>query len=66
MAKINLLPWRAERRKQRQQEFMTMLGVAAAIAVLVSLLIVFSYNAKIDAQNRRNDYLTQQIAALDK
>ena len=50
MAKINLLPWRAERRKQRQKEFMTMLGVAAAIAVLVSLLIVLSYNAKIDAQ----------------
>jgi type IV pilus assembly protein PilN len=66
MAKINLLPWRAERRKQRQQEFMTMLGVAAAIAVLVSLLIVFSYNAKIDAQNRRNQYLTDQIASLDK
>jgi len=66
MAKINLLPWRAERRKQRQQEFMTMLGVAAAIAVLVSLLIVLSYNAKIDAQNKRNQYLTDQITALDK
>jgi type IV pilus assembly protein PilN len=66
MAKINLLPWRAERRKQRQQEFMTMLGVAAAIAVLVSLLIVLSYNAKIDAQNKRNQYLTNQITALDK
>ena len=26
MAKINLLPWRAERRKQRQQEFLTMLA----------------------------------------
>jgi type IV pilus assembly protein PilN len=66
MAKINLLPWRAERRKQRQQEFMTMLGVAAAIAVLVSLLIVLSYNAKIDAQNKRNQYLTDQITSLDK
>ncbi len=27
MARINLLPWRAERRKQRQKEFMMMLGV---------------------------------------
>jgi type IV pilus assembly protein PilN len=66
MAKINLLPWRAERRKQRQQEFMTMLGVAAVAAVLISLLIVLYYNAKIDAQEQRNQYLTDQIASLDK
>jgi type IV pilus assembly protein PilN len=66
MAKINLLPWRAERRKQRQQEFMTMLGVASVAAVLISLLIVLYYNAKIDAQEQRNQYLTDQIASLDK
>ena len=66
MAKINLLPWRAERRKQRQKEFMTMLGVASAAAVLISLLIVFSYNAWISAQETRNQYLTDQIASLDK
>ena len=66
MAKINLLPWRAERRKQRQQEFMTMLGVAAAAAALISLLIVLYYNGQIDGQNNRNLYLTEQISALDK
>jgi len=65
MAKINLLPWRAERRKQRQKEFMTMLGVAAAGAVLVSFLIVMYYVGQIDGQNNRNTYLTQQIALLD-
>ena len=66
MAKINLLPWRAERRKQRQQEFMTMLGVASAAAVLISLLIVLFYNGKIEGQNNRNQYLTNEIKALDK
>lgn len=66
MAKINLLPWRAERRKQRQQEFLTMLGVASAAAVLISLLIVMYYNGQIDGQNNRNQYLTDQITALDK
>ena len=66
MAKINLLPWRAERRKQRQQEFLTMLGVASAAAVLISLLIVLYYNGQIDGQNNRNQYLTDQISALDK
>ncbi|MDQ3056819.1 MAG: fimbrial protein, partial [Pseudomonadota bacterium] len=28
MARINLLPWRVERRKQRQKEFYTMLGMS--------------------------------------
>ena len=66
MARINLLPWRAERRKQRQKEFLTMLGVAAAAAVLVSFLIVMYYNGQIDGQNKRNEYLRDQIAAVDK
>lgn len=65
MAKINLLPWRAERRKARQKEFLTMLGVAAVAAVLISLLIVFYYNGQIDGQNNRNKYLTDQIALLN-
>ncbi|MDX1550304.1 MAG: fimbrial protein, partial [Lysobacter spongiicola] len=34
MARINLLPWRAERRKQRQKEAMVMLGLSALGAVL--------------------------------
>ena len=37
MAKINLLPWRAERRKQRQKEFYTMLAGAALVAVVIGL-----------------------------
>ena len=66
MAKINLLPWRAERRKQRQQEFMTMLGVASVAAILISLLIIMYYNGQITGQENRNKYLTDQISSLDK
>lgn len=65
MARINLLPWRAEQRKQRQQEFMGMLGVAAAAAALVSFLIIMYYNAQIDGQNNHNQYLQDQIALVD-
>jgi type IV pilus assembly protein PilN len=65
MARINLLPWRAERRKQRLQEFYSMLGLAAILAGLVSLAIVLYYNAKIDTQNERNTYLQTQITQLD-
>jgi type IV pilus assembly protein PilN len=66
MAKINLLPWRAARRKQRQQEFLTLLGFAAVAAIVLSLLIVVYYNNQIDGQTARNGYLTDQIAVVDK
>jgi type IV pilus assembly protein PilN len=66
MARINLLPWRAERRKQRQQEFMGLLGLSALVAVVVSIGIVLSYSARIDGQERRNKYLTEQIEEVNK
>ena len=66
MAKVNLLPWRAERRKARQREFYSMLGAAAIGAVVLGLLISFYYSEQVDGQKRRNDYLTQKIAELDK
>lgn len=65
MAKINLLPWRAELRKQKQKEFNTLLGLAAAAGVLISFLIVMYYNGQIEGQNNRNTYLTQEIAKVD-
>ena len=66
MARINLLPWRAERRKQRLQEFYSMLGLAAIAAALISLAIVLYYNAMIDTQNDRNTYLQNEITKLDE
>jgi len=66
MAKINLLPWRAERRKQRQKEFSILLAMSALGAVLLSFLLVGYYNAQISGQNGRNQYLTSQIAEVQK
>ena len=66
MAKINLLPWRAERRKQRQKEFYTMLGGAALAAVLIAFGVVKFFDMKIETQNKRNAYLKSEISALDK
>lgn len=66
MARINLLPWRAERRKQRQKEFMTMLGLTAIAAVALSFMIISYYNGQISGQNERNTYLRDQITQLDK
>jgi len=65
MAKINLLPWRAERRKQREREFFMMLGAAVVAAVLVVLLWVWWMGARIDNQDARNAYLKGEIHNLD-
>lgn len=65
MAKINLLPWRQERRRQRQKEFYSLLGVSAALAVLIGSGVVSYFNHLIDVQNRRNGMLRTEITALD-
>ncbi|WMJ70345.1 PilN domain-containing protein [Stenotrophomonas sp. 24(2023)] len=61
MARINLLPWRAERRKQRQKEFYAMLGVAAIGGLFLSLVIWFYYDRELGGQNERNAYLETEI-----
>ncbi len=66
MARINLLPWRAERRKQRQKDTMLLLALSALGAIVLSFMIIWYHNAQIDGQNERNDYLKAQIAEVDK
>ena len=65
MARINLLPWRAERRKLRQKEFVTMLGLAALAGVVLWFLVNTYYNNQISGQNDRNAYLQDQIKQVD-
>jgi len=66
MARINLLPWRAERRKLRQKEFLGMLGLAAALALLISFLIVMYFSGQLEGQQNRNNYLSEQIVLVDQ
>lgn len=65
MARINLLPWRAERRELRKHEFFMRLGIAAAGAVLAVILWGFWMGLRIDNQNDRNTYLQGEIKQLD-
>jgi len=66
MARINLLPWRTDRRKQREREFYMMLA-ASAVGAFVAVAAAYGWmNARIDNQNQRNTYLTTEIKALDK
>ncbi|MGH8041436.1 MAG: PilN domain-containing protein [Rudaea sp.] len=65
MAKINLLPWRDELRKQRQREFYVMLAGAAIAAVLVVFLWWYWMGMRLDNQDSRNAYMKDQIHQLD-
>jgi type IV pilus assembly protein PilN len=65
MARINLLPWREERRKARQVQFNILAGITGvAGAVVIGMVYVFMDTA-ISIQNDRNTFLTQQIASED-
>ncbi|MDE2234900.1 MAG: PilN domain-containing protein [Gammaproteobacteria bacterium] len=66
MPSINLLPWREERRKNRQQVFNLRLVLSAIVGIFVLLLMWFGLNAAISNQQARNNYLKGQIALLDK
>lgn len=65
MARINLLPWRETRRKEQQKEFFTLIGLAAALCGAVVLLTHFEINGRIGHQERRNQFLTNEIKILD-
>lgn len=66
MARINLLPWRAERRKERQRQFLSVLGGAAILMVLIVVYAHFHINTLFEYQRQRNTYLTNEIDALDQ
>ncbi|HEV8408094.1 MAG TPA: pilus assembly protein PilN, partial [Sphingomicrobium sp.] len=65
MAKINLLPWRAERRREREREFYMMLGAAALAAVAFVFFWWFWMGQRLDNQDSRNAFLKNEIKQLD-
>ena len=65
MARINLLPWRADRRRQRQKEFLAMLAFSGVLALVLAFVIISYYNGQISGQNDRIAFLKQQISSVD-
>lgn len=65
MARVNLLPWREERRKARQTQFNILAGVVGGAGAFTVFLLYLAMNTAISIQNQRNDYLTQQITLED-
>jgi len=63
MPRINLLPWREEQRKQRQQQF----GIAIVLSVLLAGLVIWLgnlfYQSRIDYQEER---AIEEIEGLER
>lgn len=66
MAHINLLPWREELRKQKQQQFAVVSAGTAVVAALLVLLVHMQIEGMIENQNARNSFLDNEIVELDK
>jgi len=66
MIPINLLPYRAERRKQLQKQFITLAALTAVIGGIVWFLGHSFLENRIGEQNQRNTYLETKISELDK
>jgi len=66
MPRINLLPWRATNRKERQRDFISTLSLSLIVAA-GSIGYAHYYIAnKISIQENRNTFLNQEIADVNK
>jgi len=66
MIRINLLPYREERRKALRQQFYVFAGLVTVLAGLV-WFVGFSYiNGQIESQAGKNEFLKSEIVLLDK
>ncbi len=66
MIPINLLPHRAQKRAAQQKQFIIMAAGMACVGLGVVIMVHGYFSQRIDNQTRRNKYLTNEIAALDK
>ncbi len=66
MKRINLLPWREERRKQKQRRFALFAAAWTASAAIIVLSGYLYVGELISAQQNRNAFLQNKITELDR
>jgi len=66
MVKINLLPWREELRKKRQQDFIAGIGAGIVVTCLILVMVYMYIEGLKEYQGQRNTMLNNEIAILDK
>src|SRR5690606_2992004 len=65
MARITLLPWRAQLREARTKQFISILVVIVLFGGLLVFLGDRNLDGKIGQQNARNEILRKRISLLD-
>ena len=65
MIRINLLPHREQRRKQRKNAFVAMMIGAAVVGTFIVILVGIVISNKISAQIQRNDFIKAENHRLD-
>jgi type IV pilus assembly protein PilN len=64
--RLNLLPWREIRRKEQDRQLLT-IGIGAWLLMAVVVFYAhFHVTDLIDRQNKRNEYLQQEIDKVEK
>lgn len=66
MIRINLLPHRVEKRRQRRHQFYAVSGLMIVLGALIGFVVHAVYEGYIDSQRERNDFLKAEIASLDR
>jgi len=66
MTKINLLPWREDRREQRTQQFYAVLATVASVVLVIMVGVHFFLASKINGQEISNARLKKEIKILDR
>lgn len=66
MMRINLLPHRAERRRARLVQFVALSVISVVSGGLLVGFVQVAISSEISYQERRNTYLKQETAILDK
>ena len=66
MARINLLPWREEARRERQRQFMFSLMATLILGAILVLIIGLFFDQRISIQESRNQQIQAEINRLEQ
>jgi type IV pilus assembly protein PilN len=66
MARINLLPWREEARRERQRQFLYSLLSTLILGAALVLIVGLFFDQRISVQEARNQQIQQEINRLEQ
>ena len=66
MARINLLPWREEARKERQRQFLYSLVGTLVLGAILVLIVGLFFDREISTQQARNQQIKAEISRLQQ